>query len=349
MFAPISSSLRQCECLTYDSARVSFRQQHKTLTAAGVGAAERINGTPEDALSSLAGANSPRARFYGGLRFDSDAEAQQEWSGFGASVFVLPLWELQVCDGGRCFLACHVRWAATAEVAVASSNSADKKAGAPPAPSWDRATRAALLVLQKLHVSADIVSPPQQPLPTLISHEGSLSPDDWEEAVQRVLHGIESGEWSKVVLAQRVRLRFDAVLEPLHLLQRLLEANDAAIANGAGQNGHSPHAAGARHAYLFLLQLDAEAAFMGCTPEKLFKLDGTSLSTEALAGTRPRGETAEADTALAHELLHCEKDLREVTAVRDFLVRALGPASESLQHSTPFVLQLRRESLPQES
>ena len=142
-----------------------------------------------------------------------------------------------------------------------------------------------------------------------------------------------------MVLAQRVRLRFDAALEPLHLLQRLLEADDAAIAN-AGQTGGA-HAAGARHAYLFLLQLDKGAAFIGCTPEKLFMLEGNQLSTEALAGTRPRGDSAEADAALAHELLHCEKDLREVTAVRDFLVRSLEPASESLQHFPPFVLQLR--------
>ena len=122
---------------------------------------------------------------------------------------------------------------------------------------------------------------------------------------------------------------------------------------------------------------------MGCTPEKLFKLECGELSTEALAGTRPRGDTAESDAALAHEvaaaappyqlhsprpavrrsnvrrsnllthcvpfppvlacaqLLHCEKDLREVMAISDFLVRALSPSSEQLNHSEPFVLQLR--------
>ena len=130
----------------------------------------------------------------------------------------------------------------------------------------------------------------------------------------------------QVVLAQRVELRFDASLDPLHLLLRLLEvllqsgsahflhaaqltrvcgcaqADDAAIAQDWGG---SPRTSGARHAYIFLLQLDAEAAFMGCTPEKLFKLERGELSTEALAGTRPRGDTAEHDQRLAHEVCRC--------------------------------------------
>ena len=80
---------------------------------------------------------------------------------------------------------------------------------------------------------------------------------------------------------------------------------------------------------------------MGCTPEKLFKLAGDELSPEALAGTRPRGETMEVDNALAADLLHCEKDLREVNSVRDFLVRTLQPVCTELDHSSPFVLQLR--------
>lgn len=41
-----------------------------------------------------------------------------------------------------------------------------------------------------------------QVVPTLISHEPSLSPHDWEAAVKRVLQGIEDGEWSKVRVPQ---------------------------------------------------------------------------------------------------------------------------------------------------
>ena len=66
--------------------------------------------------------------------------------------------------------------------------------------------------------------------------------------------------------------------------------------------GPPSHVAGARHAYLFLLQLEEGAAFIGCTPEKLFTIKGDELSTEALAGTRPRGESVESDATLAHEV-----------------------------------------------
>lgn len=323
--------------------RVYFSNQDKSLIAAGVGAAERVDGTAEDALHRLAGAGSARARFYGGLRFDDEAETRQEWASFGMGVFVLPLWEIQICDGGRCYLACHLRWvtapAIPSEVEALQDGGVTPDTSSAAAPGWERATRAALLVLLQLHTSAEAVPPPQQPLPTLVAHEVSLEQDAWCEAVEHVLRGIENSEWSKVVLAQRVRLQFDAALEPLHLLLRLLEVNVAAIAEDETARPASQD--GARHAYLFLLQLDKHAAFMGCTPEKLFKVEGDQLSTEALAGTRPRGDTAEADAALAQDLLHCEKDLREVMAVRDFLKRVLGPASESLHHSDPFILQLR--------
>ena len=62
---------------------------------------------------------------------------------------------------------------------------------------------------------------------------------------------------------------------------RLLEVNDAAIAEEARQPNGSHRAGGNRHAYLFLLQLDTNLAFMGCSPEKLFKLEGDQSTTRA--------------------------------------------------------------------
>lgn len=59
-----------------------------------------------------------------------------------------------------------------------------------------------------------------------------------------------------------------------------------------------------RHAYLFLLQLEPRLAFMGCTPEKLFKIHGDQLTTEAIAGTRPRGENVAADQELASQVFY---------------------------------------------
>lgn len=81
-----------------------------------------------------------------------------------------------------------------------------------------------------------------------------------------------------------------------HARSPLITGHSAAESNGSSATGSPTQHS--RHAYLFLLQLDAGQAFMGCTPEKLFKIQGDQLTTEAIAGTRPRGESAEADRQL---------------------------------------------------
>lgn len=214
-----------------------------------------------------------------------------------------------------------------------------------------------------------------------------MSTDEYSKAVAAILEGIEAGSFSKVVLAQQMRLQLDRKVDPVHLLLTLLEKDAAGIANGeeqasddpaqgsgegdgglvidgcfgedssidcsawaakaaasAGEYGRASVAESStrpRHAYLFLLQLHEDLSFIGCTPEKLFKLDANELTTEAIAGTRRRGSTAQLDHELAQELLHSDKDLREVNAVRDFLLEALGSKCPSLRHGPPFALQLR--------
>ena len=98
----------------------------------------------------------------------------------------------QVCDNGQTFLACHIQWSPK------SAPSDGGKSITSAAPSWDRAVREALLVMQRLHWSAEVVSSVQQTLPSLVSHAGSLDASDWEKAVRTVLQGIDDGKWSKV-------------------------------------------------------------------------------------------------------------------------------------------------------
>ncbi|KAL1521490.1 hypothetical protein AB1Y20_021152 [Prymnesium parvum] len=331
--------------------RLYFSDQHKSLRVAGVGEADRICG--ESAVdeevwrraASVLGGACGRMRFYGGGRFDAEAAGGAEWAELSGALFVLPLWELQACDDGKCFLACHLRWGGAA-------------------PAWGEATESARHAASQLAARAEPLAAPLQAFPTLVAQEGAMSPEEYEKAVQRILAAIEAGDVSKVVLAQRMRLRLAQKVDPMHLLLTLLEADAAAIAQDEQASGelmegevavHSaspppprggrraapPPPLRARHAYLFLLQPHDELSFMGCTPEKLFKLHGDELSTEAIAGTRRRGATAAADAELAHELLRSDKDLREVHAVRDFLVDALGSQCRAVAHEPPFVLQLR--------
>ena len=71
------------------------------LGVAAVGAADLREGdTPEGAealgkrLAPLLASGDPRARYYGGLRFDPLREPDAEWAAFGAYRFVLPRFEL---------------------------------------------------------------------------------------------------------------------------------------------------------------------------------------------------------------------------------------------------------------
>ncbi len=310
--------------------RLFFANQSSTVVVGAVGAAHtlRTDGAPPDDAqwATMIGACAPHARmrYYGGTRFDAAAATAAEWADFGGSVFVLPQWELQLC-GGACYLACNLCWRADA--------SGDGRRAA---------AEAALRLAARLRaVSTTAEQPrPAHALPLPLAAVRAQSEAQWDAAVGSALDGIARRRWDKLVLAQRTTLQLSRPVEALHLLRCLVDSSgmrDAPSGGGAQLPGPPT-----RHAYLFLLQLDASTAFLGCSPEKLLRLDGAELSTDALAGTRRRGGTPEEDAALAADLLASEKDLCEVMTVRQFLVAALAPESAEVHaDEPPRVVQLR--------
>ena len=78
--------------------------------------------------------------------------------------------------------------------------------------------------------------------------------------------------------------------------------------------------------YMFYFSgTDVEVA--GASPETLVKLENGVLHTFPLAGTRPRGKSAEEDTALEAELLADEKELAEHNMLVDLGRNDLGKIS----------------------
>ncbi|MDO4295917.1 MAG: anthranilate synthase component I [bacterium] len=71
---------------------------------------------------------------------------------------------------------------------------------------------------------------------------------------------------------------------------------------------------------------DGEIA--GASPETLVKLEGETLYTFPLAGTRPRGKTEEEDKALEQELLQDEKELAEHNMLVDLGRNDIGKISQ---------------------
>ena len=62
----------------------------------------------------------------------------------------------------------------------------------------------------------------------------------------------------------------------------------------------------APHAFHFCFQLAQNKAFLGITPELLYRRSGRKIESEAIASTRPRGQTLEEDERLAKDLLESE-------------------------------------------
>ena len=73
------------------------------------------------------------------------------------------------------------------------------------------------------------------------------------------------------------------------------------------------------NSYEFCFHPVADRAFIGASPERLFRRNNVHVESEALAGTRPRGRSDEEDLELGEALLNSEKDRNEHGFVANML------------------------------
>lgn len=117
------------------------------------------------------------------------------------------------------------------------------------------------------------------------------SREGWAQNIQQAIALFEQKKLEKVVLARKTIFSFSQVLKPLSWLLALKqEKNDA---------------------FYFCFQLNDSLAFLGASPELLYRRQQRYLESEAIAGTRKRGQEEAEDQLLGQELLQSEKDLRE--------------------------------------
>jgi len=289
---------------------------------AGVGSAHAVKGGQElgvaykQALGLLAPGVPDAITYYGGGRFDPHyPKPSVDWQGFGAAYLVLPALELirdiRRGEGGEgglggFRLAVNVRYSSVEEL---------------------QAGKTALLhLLRDVHVSTtdgDDQGDGDALLPAPVSCEEPSQFDAWHEGIGKALLAMKDGKYRKVVLARAAHFTFPQKPRPLDLVLRLRD----------------------HYGYLFCLQLDADRAFLGCTPEQLFRISGGTISTEALAGTRPRGVTPEEDERLANELMASQKDRFENRVTAESIEEALSPlvegGREGVKRFPAFVLRLQ--------
>ena len=134
--------------------------------------------------------------------------------------------------------------------------------------------------------------------------------EHWEQSIDAALQAFRSGVLEKIVLARKSVFECAEGLDPVWLLQRLRALNPGL--------------------FYFCFQFAGGRAFIGGSPERLYKRTSQLLKTEAVAGTRPRGSSPEEDFRFGKELITSSKDVREHRYVLESIGQALSAVCETV-------------------
>ena len=144
---------------------------------------------------------------------------------------------------------------------------------------------------------------------------------EFEAGVERIREYIRAGDAFQVVLSQR--LAMDLRASPFELYRALRSLNP------------SP--------YLYFLEMDG-LTLVGSSPEVLVRLEDGLVTVRPIAGSRPRGKTAEEDRALAAELAADEKELAEHRMLVDLGRNDVGRVAEYGSVRVPDLMVVERYS-----
>ncbi|MDQ3386482.1 MAG: isochorismate synthase [Actinomycetota bacterium] len=166
-------------------------------------------------------------------------------------------------------------------------------------------------ITHEIESLSEVEVSPDEALPTLENRRDLPDAEGWRANLEGALAAFESGPLKKVVLARRVDLTSVGELDPLLLMDNLASRTPGC--------------------FHFYFEPEAGVAFLGASPERLYRRDERYIKSEAVAGTRPRGESAADDADLGEELLNSPKDLSEHAYVRLSIEEKLGSLCERLE------------------
>lgn len=147
--------------------------------------------------------------------------------------------------------------------------------------------------------------PPSAVHPDDLDFISHTKKSDYCDSVSKAKEYIRNGDVFQVVLSQRFSA--DYFGDPLPVYRALRTVNP------------SP--------YMFYIRLE-DAAVIGSSPEMLVRVTDERIETCPIAGTRPRGATAEEDERLARELLLDEKETSEHNMLVDLARNDIGRVSQ---------------------
>ncbi len=157
-------------------------------------------------------------------------------------------------------------------------------------------------------LSAPLATAPKKTggkVPTEEDFASEFGEDAFKRAVERIKQYIIEGDVMQVVPSQRMSVPLSAA--PIDVYRALRYTNP------------SP--------YLFFMDL-ADFQIVGSSPEILVRLDGDTVTTRPLAGTRKRGATEAEDLALEKELLADPKEIAEHLMLIDLGRNDIGRVAE---------------------
>lgn len=131
-----------------------------------------------------------------------------------------------------------------------------------------------------------------------IINKTEIEPERWKKSVAKAVAEINAGRAQKIVLARELRIKLNQQANIGRLLEKLTETQP--------------------NSYIFAYE-QGDDCFIGATPERLVQVEKEALLSTCLAGTAPRGKTAEEDERLAKALLNDSKNRQE----HDYVVQMI--------------------------
>ena len=154
-----------------------------------------------------------------------------------------------------------------------------------------------------------------------VTLRSNLTQEQFEANVRTAKEHIAAGDVYQVVLSQRFEA--DVTADPFTVYRALRHVNP------------SP--------YMYFMRL-GRLAIVGSSPEMLVRVEGGRAETHPIAGTRPRGRSAEEDQRLAEELKRNEKERAEHVMLVDLGRNDLGRVCRFGTVRVPQFMALERYS-----
>ena len=238
--------------------KMYWSDREGSFAVAGAGTADIVtddsHGCLADALASIDGsiaAANTPVRYYGGIAFDPDNACGEYWPRYGRFCFLVPQFELRR-QGDKTTFACNIR----CESGETLESVED---------------RLSSLTAKLAFHDGRMQSSLKPARPTILSRLDVPDKTAWCEMVSKVIEYLPERHIDKIVLARKSILEMSHAVDPISLL--------AAIRKNSVNT------------YDFCFQLNDNDAFIGCSPECLYRRDAGDIYSEAIAGTVLTGDT----------------------------------------------------------